>query len=231
MDYEKKLKRITAATKALHRMIGAVLLLALVFVGSTVYDMYAFTEAGRGTSFPGFKDLLSQNKDTVAWLKMDGTHIDHPVVQGKDNFEYINKGFDGKFYQGGSIFLDEGNAKDFTDQYIIIHGHHMARGAMFGDVAAYLDKTFFEDNTSGQLITPGAVYELTVCGAGIADAYDGAVYYTAPEVKVQLKFLDKCTLKRKVDFKNGDKLVMLSTCAGDMTTKRAVVFCRARMED
>ena len=105
MDYEKKLKRITAATKALHRMIGAVLLLALVFVGSTVYDMYAFTEAGRGTSFPGFKDLLSQNKDTVAWLKMDGTHIDHPVVQGKDNFEYINKGFDGKFYQGGSIFL------------------------------------------------------------------------------------------------------------------------------
>ncbi|MBR2541162.1 MAG: class B sortase [Mogibacterium sp.] len=216
-------------TKVLRRVEIILLIVALAFAGSTLYDMYALTSAGvQKDGFPGFDELKARNRDTVGWIRMDGTHINHPVVQGEDNYEYINKGIDGEFYQGGSIFLDAGCSPDMTDKYLIIHGHHMSRGAMFSDLTCYLNEEFFEKNKLGDLITPDYQYELTVCGAGIVDAYDGEVYYTDPERDLPLELLDRCSLSRELEFKEGDKLVMLSTCSGDMTNDRSVVFCRAR---
>jgi sortase B len=228
MNYRKKAAQLNTATGIVRRFAGVLLALALIFVASTIYDMLAFTGAGLSGGFPGFEALLKENPDTVAWIRMDGTHIDHPVVQGKDNFTYVNKGFDGKYYQGGAIFLDAGNNKDFSDEYIIIHGHHMDRGAMFSDVASYTEKDFFDDNKTGDLITPDAMYQLYVVGVKMADAYEGELYYVAPDVKKPLHLMEDCLYKRDVEFDEDDKLVLLSTCAGDMTTSRVVVFCRAR---
>lgn len=232
MDYEKRTEKLNIATGILKRATIFILALAFLFVASTVYDMFAFTGQGLGgEAFPGFDELFKRNPDTVAWIKMDGTHINHPVVQAKDNFEYINKSFDGEFYQGGAIFLDCDNAKDFSERYVIIHGHHMSRGAMFSDMAAYLDESFFEDNKTGELVTPNALYALTVCGVKTADAYEGELYYVGPEAGRPLHLMDDCMYKRDVPFNEDDKLVMLSTCAGDMTSKRVVLFCRAQKLD
>ena len=229
MDYTKRQKTVNIAGSILKRFELALLIIAFLFVGSTIYDMLAFTGQGRGTDdFKGFEALLKENPDTVAWIRMDGTHINHPVVQGKDNFEYIDKGFDGEFYQGGCIFLDEKNAKDLSDNYLIIHGHHMTRGAMFSDVSNYLDERFFEENTTGELLTPNGDYALTVAGVNIANAYNDKLYYNEPGMKAPLQFIEDCKFKRSVDFEDGDKLVLLSTCAGDMTNDRVVLFCRAR---
>lgn len=38
-----------------------------------------------------FEELLALNKDTRAWITLDGTNIDYPMVQGKDDMEYVNK--------------------------------------------------------------------------------------------------------------------------------------------
>lgn len=232
MDYEKKARKINKITRTIRHLTGWALALAILFMGSVVYDIYTLTAEGLNDGeFPGFEELLSVNPDTVAWIEMDGTHIKHPVVQGKDNFEYLNKSFDGEFYQGGSIFLDSKNKKDLSDEYIIIHGHHMSRGAMFSDVSLYLEKNFFDSNKTGRLITPAATYELTVVGSSIEDAYDGRLYYVGEKAGRPTDLIDSCPLKRSEEFRKEDKLVMLSTCAGDMTTKRAIVFCRARKAD
>lgn len=229
MDHSKKQTAVKIAGIILKRIEATLLILALLFVGSTVYDMYAFTGQGRSNEgFKGFDALLKENPDTVAWIRMDGTHIDHPVVQGEDNFEYIDKNFEGEFYQGGAIFLDEHNAKDLTDNFLIIHGHHMSRGAMFSDVSNYLDEQFFEENTTGELLTPNGDYALTVAGVNVVNAYDDKIYYNEPGMAAPLHFIDDCRLKRSVDFEDGDKLVLLSTCAGDMTNDRVALFCRAR---
>ena len=70
---------------------------------------------------PDFSKLCSINPDVCAWLTMDGTHIDYPVLQGETNLTYINRDIYGQFALAGSIFLDCQNAKDFTDSYNLLY--------------------------------------------------------------------------------------------------------------
>ena len=53
-----------------------------------------------------FEELLALNKDTRAWITLDGTNIDYPMVQGKDDMEYVNKDVEGNFSLSGSIFIE-----------------------------------------------------------------------------------------------------------------------------
>lgn len=229
MNYSRKTAHVKRIHRYLRRFEAVILILAIVFEISTVYDMFEFTGAGRpNDGFPGFDKMLKINPDSVAWIRLDGTHINHPVVQGQDNFEYINKSFEGEFYQGGCVFLDVSNSSDMSDNYIIIHGHHMARGAMFSDLTEYLEESFFRENTTGELITPGGVYQLSIAGVKNVDAYQGDIYYTSPELAVPVHLMSDCIHSRNTEFEPGDKLVLLSTCSGDMTNNRTVLFCRAR---
>jgi sortase B len=82
---ETACKVITALRKILRRIETALLLLALLFTASTAWDMYTFTDAGRSSDgFPGFEALRKRNTDIAGWIRMDGTHIDYPVLRGKD---------------------------------------------------------------------------------------------------------------------------------------------------
>ena len=149
MDLESKIElsnllnhrfsRLRNINKKLDRFLLTIILLTIAFVGAALLDNLEFLDKGiNGIKYHDFDELLAINPDTVAWITMDGTHIDHPVVQGKDNFEYLDKAFDGTFYAGGTLFLDYKNKKDFSDKYSIIHGHHMVGGAMFGDLDKFI---------------------------------------------------------------------------------------------
>ena len=224
---------LTRIVRVIHKTVRQAafitLLLTSAFVISTIADMNALTTAGTETGgFPGFDKLLETNLDTAAWIRMAGTHIDHPVLQGSDNYEYLDRDIEGNYYPGGSIFLDAGSSKDISDEYIVIHGHHMTRGAMFSDLACYLEERFFSENDKGELLTPEENYELTVAGVMTADAYDDEVYAVSPERPRPLGLIEKCTNRRSLSFAENDKLIALSTCSGNMTNDRIVVLCRAR---
>ena len=64
-----------------------------------------------------FEELLGINPDVCAWVTLDNTAIDYPVVQGEDNFTYVNTDVYGDFSLAGSIFLDVNCDKNFTDPY------------------------------------------------------------------------------------------------------------------
>ena len=132
-----------------------------------------------------FKTLLAINGDTVAWLMLEDTPIDHPVVQGKDNYEYLDKAFDGRFYAGGTLFLDAANDKTLSDSYNIIHGHHMAGRAMFSSLERFLEKDYFDSHQTGTLLTPKKEYDLRLLAAGVYDAYDGRVYAPGQELPLE----------------------------------------------
>jgi len=223
-----KIFRLDKADRIFSRIVTVIVVLVVVFVGSAYYDALKFTNEGINTvKFHDFAELLRINPDTVAWLTMDGTHIDHPVVQGKDNFEYLDKNFYGKTYAGGTLFLDAGCSKTFSRHYQIIHGHHMEGGAMFGDLPKYHDSKFFQKNKTGQLLTPTKNYDLLVVGTGTADAYDGEIY--SPESSANLSMIrSKCSRWRDVKWKSSDKVLLLSTCSSNMDNTRTVVFCRMR---
>ena len=62
-----------------------------------------------------FEELLVINKDVCAWVTVDNTNIDFPILQGKTNLTYINRDVYGNFALAGSIFLDSRNDKEFHD--------------------------------------------------------------------------------------------------------------------
>jgi len=207
------------------RVLLSILLFLIVFIGSGLIDGLIFLEEGIDSiEYHSFEQLLGINPDTVAWITMDGTHIDHPVVRSKDNFDYLDRGFDGRFYAGGTLFRDYKN-ESFEDDYVMIHGHHMAAGAMFGDLDKYLDRRFFEANRTGTLLTPEYDYDIEVFAAGIFDAYDVNIYN---------RMEDDSALSLDYVYEHAENIagsgphahvLALSTCLDDMTDNRIVVFC------
>ena len=204
------------------RMILSVLLALIVFTGSGLIDGFVFLEEGvRGVEYHSFSQLRDINPDVEAWITIDGTHIDHPVVRSEDNFDYLDKGFDGKFYAGGTLFMDMKD-ESFGDPYCMIHGHHMAAGAMFGDLDRFLDEEFFEKNGTGVLLTPEYDYDIEVFAAGVFNAYDRNIYRAGGT------FMYEYVKEKAVNLRDRgphDHVLALSTCMDDMTDNRAVVFC------
>ena len=215
----RRWRRINAV---IDRVIMSVLLILMVFTGSGLIDGCAFLSEGiKGTEYHSFSQLREINPDVAAWLTIDGTHIDHPVVRSRDNFDYLDRGFDGRFYAGGTLFLDMDNS-DLSDSYCIIHGHHMAAGAMFGDLERFLDEDFFERNGSGVLLTPEYDYDIEVFAAGVFNAYDRNIY------RAGKAFMHEYTEDHALNLREGrhyDHVLALSTCTDDMTDNRTVVFC------
>ncbi|MBQ6582779.1 MAG: class B sortase, partial [Mogibacterium sp.] len=196
------------------------------------YDLAQLTHAGAGiTGYPDIHVLAERNPDTVAWLQLEGTHVRHPVVQGRDNYEYLNLDLDRNDYAGGCLFLDTGCRADFSGEYFLIHGHHMAYGAMFGDLEKYLEPSFLGEHHSGVLLTETGTWILEIAGAGIADAYDPEVYSVSGRTGTRRELTAKCSCRNTTDFQPGDRMLVLSTCAGDMSDHRIIVLCRMRSAD
>ena len=209
------------------RIILSVLLFLTVFIGSGLIDNFIFLEEGMGSiRYHSFDELLSINPDTVAWLTVDNTHIDHPVVRSRDNFDYLDKGFDGEFYAGGTLFMDKGNDSP-ENPYCIIHGHHMAGGAMFGDLDKFLDEDFFEENRTGTLLTPDYDYDLEIVAAGTFNAYDRNVFRAGGSVPLEYVMKNAALTRMQLSDAEGKgrHMLALSTCSDDMTDNRTMVFC------
>jgi len=94
---------------------------------------------------PEYRDLVANNPDFVGWIVIDGTRIDNPVVQSseEDPEFYLNKDTNGNKDSNGSIFMDARNNFEKRDQNIIIYGHNMKSGLMFGDLKLYTDMDFY----------------------------------------------------------------------------------------
>ena len=214
----KKIRRVDAADDVMNWIIRIILIALLAFVISYLYDTYA----------PDDKTAAYHDGDT--WITMIGTNIDYPVVQGKDNFEYLDKDPDGNFYAGGSIFLDYRNKFDFSDEYNVVYGHNMAGGKMFADIKKYYEQDFFDTHQDGMLFTPDQNYELKIIGVYKTDAYTSGVYgYTSvtPEL---MTAISKCRPIRKMDV-SGKKILALSTCSISMDDRRDVLFCTMTKTD
>ena len=91
----------------LYAMIDAV----MVYNGANDSGIMKYKPASGNT-----EELRELSDEAVAWLTVDSTRIDYPVMQGKTNAEYLNKDPYGEFSLSGSIFLDNRNDKTFSDR-------------------------------------------------------------------------------------------------------------------
>ncbi|MBR2521221.1 MAG: class B sortase [Oscillospiraceae bacterium] len=185
--------------------------------------------ADGGVEVPSFDDLLAVNPDVRAWLTMDGTNIDFPVLQGTSNLTYINKDVYGNFALAGSIFLDCGNAPDFSDTYNLVYGHHMSNSNMFGDLDLYRQEKFFRETDTGLLMTRGAVYGLKVVALVIVSASDENIFEVrenqdADELLAFIRSKAIFVSDSLPETGEDAQFLALSTCSADFSDSRTVVI-------
>ena len=121
-------KVIEAGNKILEILAALFIILMLLYGAYSLWDtcqinrrafisgeLMKYKPAGKTDESPSLQELQKINPDVCAWLTVDGTKIDYPVVQGETNLEYINQDIYGEFALSGSIFLDSRNDRKFID--------------------------------------------------------------------------------------------------------------------
>lgn len=215
-----------------------ILLIGLWFAYDTAYVFYHASADRVAVHRPGSAAAAAKplSGDCVAWLKVDDTGIDYPVMQGKTNTEYLNKDPYGDFSLSGSIFLDTRNKPDFSDSYCLTYGHHLEGGLMFGALDDFLKEGFFDRHRTGTLTLmnppdskngsggktageeiPFTVFAVLETDANISELFDPlgserALVYAAAHAKY---FSDPKTTH----------ILALTTCVDAVHTTRTVVLC------
>lgn len=182
-----------------------------------------------------FEELWKVNGDIKAWIRFDEpATINYPVVQGKDNAEYLDKTISGYDNTYGAIFINVDNKPDFTDLNTIIYGHRMNGGSMFGELNKYEDKAFWEKYPYFYIYTPdGGETRYQIFAVGVVNAYSD-VYQTTFEDPVDyeehLKYLkDNSTYDTGVQADRNSQIVTLSTCTPSNNDDRYMV-CGVKVE-
>ena len=162
-------------------IVAALLFLICLYAMIDAYNVYAgANDSGILKYKPesgNTEKLRELSDDAVAWLTVDDTRIDYPVMQGKTNDDYLNKDPYGEFSLSGSIFLDSRNEKMFSDPYSLVYGHHMEYGAMFGSLDGYADREYFDAHKTGTLtVIKGAEYKITFFAACKAQATEKVIF-------------------------------------------------------
>ena len=165
---------------------------------------------------PGFEALRAINPDVFAWLRVDGTPIDYPVVQTDNNETYLSTDAQGRWSLSGAIFLDYRNDPEFKDFNSILYGHHMEKRRMFGAVSDFADPAFFASHPSGELYVDGESRELSFFALALTDAYDALLLEPGLEGGRRQELLDRLEAlslcRRELSVTTEDTLVLLSTC-------------------
>ncbi len=232
-------------------LAGLLATVLILYSGYVLYDSFA-TEYGAYTSswdLLKYKpstaaaqsseeniSLADINTDYRAWLTINNSTIDYPVVQGRNNLYYANHDVFQNSSLTGAIYLDATNNPNITDGYSIIYGHHMGNGAMFGSLDRYKEENYFWSHQTGLLTTQdGRELKLRIFAVATTDAYESQIYTTGNRAKEVKNFL---TGSRKndagvgtevlfydsVNASRGRQIVALSTCADAETNGRLVVF-------
>ena len=184
-----------------------------------------------------YKKLFSQNKSLIGWIKIDDTNIDYPVMQTVNNEYYLDHNYNQQYDKNGSIFLDKDCDITNPGTNMIIYGHHMKSGKMFGNLKLYSNKDYFEKHRIIQFDTiyEEGRYEVMYVFRSRIYNEDEIVfkYYQFFDVATPEEFDSNMAEMAKIALydtgvtaKYGDKLITLSTCDNSEQDGRFVVVAK-----
>ena len=168
-----------------------------------------------------FNKLKEQNKETVAWIKVNNTNIEYPIVKADNNNFYLNHSFDKSQNSAGWIFADYRNKFDNTDKNIIIYGHNMRDGSMFGSLKNILNSNWYEneENTNITLYTENekCIYKVfSIYKIESEDYYIKTEFSNDNEFEQFVNTIKNRSIKKfDIDVSKEDNILTLSTCANN----------------
>lgn len=188
-----------------------------------------------------FLSVYRKNHDMVGWLKADAFYdIDYPIVK-RDNIYYADRDFYGRKSIAGTVFLDADNSILPQDQNLILHGHNMKDGTMFGKLSQLLEQNvllsapFFRFSTlyDAQVYVPYAVSVVSI------DPNNARyVHLITPQfysMEAQFGYVNAMrhfsAFNLPIQVASNDRMLTLITCHGNENDERLVVALRALRPD
>lgn len=174
-----------------------------------------------------FEKLQAINGDIVGWLYVGALDLSYPVVQGEDNQYYLHHTYEKTENFAGTLFADKKNAPDFSDPNTIIYGHNMKNGTMFGSLKKFKDQTVYDSEPHIWLLTPNANYQYEIFSA-YTTAVNSDTYTLFQGTSDEfIEYLQKMKTNSQIqtadfNFNKEDKIITLSTCTNDDTTRYVV---------
>lgn len=190
------------------------------------------------TILPEYAEIYKQNGDFYAWLSIDGTNINYPVMQTpSDPQYYLHRAFDKSSSTSGTPFLDGECTED--GEIYIVYAHHMSNGTMFASLPNYADKAFWEQHKTIRFDTLYEYGEYEVIAAFLSRIYTpeqkGFRYYEYIDLKSEVTFnsfveqvMDSALYDTGLTADYGDTLLVLSTCNYHVEDGRFVVVARKK---
>ena len=184
-----------------------------------------------------YKTLYSKNKRLIGWLKIDDTNIDYPVMQTENNEYYLDHNFNQEYDKNGSLFLDCDCNVYPRSTNMIIYGHHMKSGSMFGNLQQYAKESYGKKHSVIEFDTiyEKATYQVMYVFRSQVYNEDDVVfkYYqfieanSEEEFNFYMKEMASISLyDTGVTANFGDSLLTLSTCDSSQTDGRFVVVAK-----
>lgn len=176
-----------------------------------------------------FEKLWEVNEDIIAWIRFEEPSIiSYPVVQGKDNEEYLDKTISGYPNTYGAIFLNAGNHKELTDKNSIIYGHRMNSKSMFGKLEEYREEEFYRSYPYFYLYTPdGKEMKYQIFAVGEVKDTSQAYETTLIDEEAFQSFLafskESSFYDTGIEVPADAKVVTLSTCTKENNDDRLIV--------
>ena len=191
---------------------------------------------------PQYTELYNRNPDLCGWLRIPDTVIDYPVMwlEGDNDF-YLKHNFNKEVDKQGLLVLDKRCNSDASGTNLLIHGHHMKSGAMFGTLKYYEKLDYFLEHP---YIYFDSLYEERMYG--IIAVFISSVYNSN---EGEFAYYDYIQIGNEEDFNTyveqakanslyetgmtaawGDELITLSTCEYSRANGRLVIVGRRLMQ-
>ncbi len=189
-------------------------------------------------------ELAKINKEIIAWVSINDTKIDYPVVQHMgdtlDSQYYLYRDVYKNYSGYGSIFADFRSDKGVDSKNVILHGHHMNDGSMFQNLMGYgkytADMDFYKKHPTIKLDTPEGDHTykiISVFKTNTLDAHGEFFNYLTASFESDAEFMNYVYLVRErslidtgVTCNEDDVLLTLSTCSYEYSEFRTVVVAR-----
>lgn len=181
-----------------------------------------------------YAELYAQNSDFIGWLRIDGTGIDYPVMQSKDDPDfYLKHNFSKEYSRFGLPYM-QANCNLSSDN-IIIYSHNIKSKSMFNELTEYKNRDFYTAHKyfTFDTLDEHRTYEVVAAFKTVAYSDSGFQYYAfvnANTVEEFDAFVEKCKALSFYDTgvtaEYGDKLITLSTCEYSQENGRLAVIAK-----
>lgn len=177
-----------------------------------------------------FTELNKKNTDTVAWIQVNNTNINYPIVQTEDNYFYLDHSYDKSINEAGWVFMDYRNTSDFTNKNTIIYAHSRLDKTMFGSLSKVLKSSWYQ-NKDNHIIKISTPTENSLWQIFSVYKIEEETYYITTNFSDNTSYLDFLnTLKNRSKYNfnttlnESDVILTLSTCYSE--TERTVVHAK-----